>query len=145
MGVLDLAVLAVIDRADGYGYEVVRGLRAAGLVGVVLTRGVATGAGLVLAAAAALLALPAVLRGGRRMAAVRALPEVRWLLSPRPDPASTAGTVARYLASLQPGWWLLRALGVPVLVAVGTPSPGTAGPAASVPAVAPASAVVPPG
>lgn len=30
-GVLDLAVLAVIDRADGYGYEVVRGLRAAGL------------------------------------------------------------------------------------------------------------------
>ncbi len=30
-GVLDLAVLAVLDRADGYGYEVVRGLRAAGL------------------------------------------------------------------------------------------------------------------
>lgn len=30
-GVLDLAVLAVLDRDDGYGYEVVRGLRAAGL------------------------------------------------------------------------------------------------------------------
>jgi len=30
-GVLDLAVLAVLDRADGYGYDVVRGLRAAGL------------------------------------------------------------------------------------------------------------------
>jgi PadR family transcriptional regulator PadR len=30
-GVLDLAVLAVLDRADGYGYEVLRGLRAAGL------------------------------------------------------------------------------------------------------------------
>lgn len=30
-GVLDLAVLAVLKRADGYGYEVVRGLRAAGL------------------------------------------------------------------------------------------------------------------
>jgi PadR family transcriptional regulator PadR len=30
-GVLDVAVLAVLDRADGYGYEVVRGLRAAGL------------------------------------------------------------------------------------------------------------------
>ncbi len=30
-GVLDLAVLAVLERADGYGYEVVRGLRAAGL------------------------------------------------------------------------------------------------------------------
>ncbi|MET0190369.1 MAG: PadR family transcriptional regulator [Pseudonocardia sediminis] len=30
-GVLDLAVLAVLDRADGYGYEVVRALRAAGL------------------------------------------------------------------------------------------------------------------
>ncbi len=30
-GVLDLAVLAVLDRGDGYGYEVVRGLRAAGL------------------------------------------------------------------------------------------------------------------
>ena len=30
-GVLDLAVLAVLDREDGYGYEVVRALRAAGL------------------------------------------------------------------------------------------------------------------
>ncbi|MBW0093387.1 PadR family transcriptional regulator [Pseudonocardia sp. KRD-184] len=30
-GVLDLAVLAVLDRADGYGYEVLRGLRSAGL------------------------------------------------------------------------------------------------------------------
>jgi PadR family transcriptional regulator, regulatory protein PadR len=30
-GVLDLAVLAVLDRGDGYGYEVVRRLRAAGL------------------------------------------------------------------------------------------------------------------
>lgn len=30
-GVLDLAVLAVIERDDGYGYEVVRRLRDAGL------------------------------------------------------------------------------------------------------------------
>lgn len=30
-GVLDLAVLAVLDRGDGYGYEVVRRLRVAGL------------------------------------------------------------------------------------------------------------------
>lgn len=30
-GVLDLAVLAVVDREDGYGYDVVRRLRAAGL------------------------------------------------------------------------------------------------------------------
>jgi PadR family transcriptional regulator PadR len=30
-GVLDLAVLAVLERGDGYGYDVVRGLRAAGL------------------------------------------------------------------------------------------------------------------
>ena len=30
-GVLDVAVLAVLDRADGYGYEVLRALRAAGL------------------------------------------------------------------------------------------------------------------
>ena len=30
-GVLDLAVLAVVDDADGYGYEVVRRLRDAGL------------------------------------------------------------------------------------------------------------------
>ncbi|ALE74525.1 Transcriptional regulator, PadR family [Pseudonocardia sp. Ae168_Ps1] len=30
-GVLDLAVLAVLDKEDGYGYEVVRALRAAGL------------------------------------------------------------------------------------------------------------------
>lgn len=58
------------------------------LVGVVLTRGAA---GLVLVAAVALLALPAVLRGGPRMAAVRALPEVGWFLGLRPDPASTAG------------------------------------------------------
>ncbi|SFM72467.1 PadR family transcriptional regulator, regulatory protein PadR [Pseudonocardia ammonioxydans] len=33
-GVLDLAVLAVLDREDGYGYEVVRALRAAGLTEV---------------------------------------------------------------------------------------------------------------
>jgi PadR family transcriptional regulator PadR len=30
-GVLDLAVLAVVNQADGYGYSVVRRLRAAGL------------------------------------------------------------------------------------------------------------------
>ncbi len=30
-GVLDVAVLAVVDDADGYGYDVVRRLRAAGL------------------------------------------------------------------------------------------------------------------
>ena len=30
-GVLDLAVLAVLDDGDGYGYDVVRRLRAAGL------------------------------------------------------------------------------------------------------------------
>ncbi len=30
-GTLDAAVLAVIDRQDGYGYDVVRRLRAAGL------------------------------------------------------------------------------------------------------------------
>jgi PadR family transcriptional regulator, regulatory protein PadR len=30
-GVLDLAVLAVVDREDGYGYDVVRRLRAGGL------------------------------------------------------------------------------------------------------------------
>ena len=33
-GVLDLAVLAVVDREDGYGYDVVRRLRAGGLDGV---------------------------------------------------------------------------------------------------------------
>jgi PadR family transcriptional regulator, regulatory protein PadR len=30
-GVLDLAVLAVVDDADGYGYDIVRRLREAGL------------------------------------------------------------------------------------------------------------------
>ena len=30
-GVLDMAVLAVVDEADGYGYDVVRRLRSAGL------------------------------------------------------------------------------------------------------------------
>ena len=33
-GVLDLAVLAVLDERDGYGYDVLRRLRAAGLVDV---------------------------------------------------------------------------------------------------------------
>lgn len=33
-GVLDLAVLAVLDREDGYGYDVVRRLREAGLADV---------------------------------------------------------------------------------------------------------------
>jgi PadR family transcriptional regulator, regulatory protein PadR len=33
-GVLDLAVLAVLGQGDGYGYDVVRRLRAAGLVDV---------------------------------------------------------------------------------------------------------------
>jgi PadR family transcriptional regulator, regulatory protein PadR len=33
-GVLDLAVLAVVDEEDGYGYDVLRRLRAAGLDGV---------------------------------------------------------------------------------------------------------------
>ncbi|OLF07343.1 PadR family transcriptional regulator [Actinophytocola xinjiangensis] len=33
-GVLDLAVLAVLDKEDGYGYDVVRRLRLAGLDGV---------------------------------------------------------------------------------------------------------------
>lgn len=33
-GVLDVAVLAVVDHEDGYGYDVVRRLRAGGLDGV---------------------------------------------------------------------------------------------------------------
>ncbi len=33
-GALDLAVLAVVDTEDGYGYDVLRRLRAAGLDGV---------------------------------------------------------------------------------------------------------------
>jgi PadR family transcriptional regulator, regulatory protein PadR len=33
-GVLDLAVLAVLEKKDGYGYDVVRRLRAAGLADV---------------------------------------------------------------------------------------------------------------
>lgn len=33
-GVLDLAVLAVVDTEDGYGYDVLRRLRAGGLEGV---------------------------------------------------------------------------------------------------------------
>jgi PadR family transcriptional regulator, regulatory protein PadR len=33
-GVLDVAVLAVVDAEDGYGYDVVRRLRAGGLDGV---------------------------------------------------------------------------------------------------------------
>jgi PadR family transcriptional regulator, regulatory protein PadR len=33
-GVLDLAVLAVVDAEDGYGYDVVRRLRSGGLDGV---------------------------------------------------------------------------------------------------------------
>ncbi len=35
-GVLDLAVLAVVEQEDGYGYDVLRRLRAAGLSDVQL-------------------------------------------------------------------------------------------------------------
>lgn len=59
--------------------------------------------------------LPIVLRDGPRVPSVAALPEVRWLTGVRPA-GPTARTVTGFVASLQPAWWVLRAVAAAALV-----------------------------
>ncbi|MBW0119056.1 HAAS signaling domain-containing protein, partial [Pseudonocardia abyssalis] len=55
-------------------------------------------------------AVPVVWRGGPRMTQVAALPAVRRAARSVPDPYSAAGRLTAFVASLQPAWWLLRAV-----------------------------------
>ncbi len=64
-----------------------------------------------------LLALPALVRGGPRMPAVAALPLVRSVDAARPAPGSPGRSLTDFVASLQPAWWVLRALVAATLVA----------------------------
>lgn len=75
-----------------------------------------------LAVVAGLAALPALAAGGPRMAAVAGLPVVQRLRGSVPSPDSPGGGLVAFLASLQPAWWVLRALVASSLVAalVGT-------------------------
>jgi hypothetical protein len=72
---------------------------------------------LLLAVVAAPLALPVLIRDGRDVAPVAALPTVRSVLARRPRPAPSEPGVAAFVASLQPGWWVLRALVAAALIA----------------------------
>jgi uncharacterized membrane protein len=58
----------------------------------------------------ALVSVPVVWHGGPRMAAVAALPAVRRAAGSLPAPDSAGGKVTAFVASLQPAWWLLRAV-----------------------------------
>jgi uncharacterized membrane protein len=64
-----------------------------------------------------LLALPALVRGGPGMSAVAALPLVRSTVGARPAPGSAGRGLTDFVASLQPAWWVLRALVAVALVA----------------------------
>jgi hypothetical protein len=59
--------------------------------------------------------LPIVVRDGPQVPSVTALPEVRWLLGIRPA-GPTARTVTDFVASLQPAWWVVRAIAAAALV-----------------------------
>jgi hypothetical protein len=61
------------------------------------------------------LGLPLVIRDGPHVPRVAALPEVRWLVGARPEDGA-AGTVADFVASLQPAWWVVRAIAAAGLV-----------------------------
>ncbi len=61
-------------------------------------------------------ALALVVRDGKDVPAVAALPVVRRFVAARPPAGSAARAVTDFLASLQPAWWLLRALIAGMLV-----------------------------
>ncbi len=65
---------------------------------------------------ASLLALPVLIRDGREVASVAALPGVRGVLARRPRPEPSPRGVSAFVASLQPAWWVLRALVAAALV-----------------------------
>lgn len=58
----------------------------------------------------ALTALPALVAGGPRMAQVAGLPLVRRLRESVPRPGAPGGGLVAFVASLQPAWWVVRAL-----------------------------------
>ncbi|MHA6621260.1 HAAS signaling domain-containing protein [Pseudonocardia sp. DLS-67] len=97
-----VARLAVLAPAAG-GLVFLLGA-AAGEPSVVLT-------GLLIGA----VGLPIVIRDGPQVPRVAALPEVRWLLGVRPV-GTTARTVTDFVAGLQPGWWVVRAIAAAALV-----------------------------
>ena len=61
-------------------------------------------------------ALAIVVKDGKDVPAVAALPVVRRFVAARPPAGSTARAATDFVASLQPAWWLLRALIAGILV-----------------------------
>ena len=64
----------------------------------------------------ALLALPLLGRDGPQVPSVAALAPVRRFRAFRPGAGTAAGSVADFLTSLQPAWWLARAFAAAVLL-----------------------------
>ena len=64
----------------------------------------------------AALALPLAARDGAQVPRVAALPEVRGFVSARPADGTPARRVTDFVASLQPGWWAVRALAAAAVV-----------------------------
>jgi hypothetical protein len=62
------------------------------------------------------LGLPLVIRDGPRVPSVAALPEVRWFVAARPAAGTAPRTITDFVASLQPAWWVVRAIAAAVLV-----------------------------
>jgi uncharacterized membrane protein len=71
---------------------------------------------LVVALLAGVLGLLLVGREGPAVPSVAALPEVRRFADGLPAAAATPGTVAGFVASLQPAWWVIRAVAAAALV-----------------------------
>jgi len=61
-------------------------------------------------------ALAIVVKDGKDVPAVAALPVVRRFVAARPPAGSAARSVTDFVASLQPAWWLLRALIAGILI-----------------------------
>jgi hypothetical protein len=62
------------------------------------------------------LGLPLVIRDGPRVPSVAALPEVRWFVAARPAAGTAPRAITDFVASLQPAWWVVRAIAAAVLV-----------------------------
>jgi hypothetical protein len=100
---LGLARLAIVAPVAGAVVFLLGG--AAGAPAVVV-------AGLLIGVAG----LPLVIRDGPRVPSVAALPEVRMFVAARPAEGTAAHKVTDFVASLQPAWWVLRAVAAAVLV-----------------------------
>lgn len=101
------------------GYVRARLALAAPIAGALLfLLGVATGevAFVITGMLLAVFGLPLVISDGPRVPSVAALPEVRRLVAARPAPGTQGRRFADFVASLQPAWWLARAVAAAVLV-----------------------------